>query len=976
MTHRSRCILFLAILALAAAGASAQTARRPREGTPRVIHEAPPLSAQQRNALLGVDSVLLPWIDDVELGTGQWIANGMWNRIYRPQQFKVIPAIYPRLVTYPDAGFLPLPAGGDYDWWFGQDSTGTFIGGGFNRNQAALSGGTSLSTVSGSLVSPPVSLIGQTRALLNFKTWWEIEGVDANTYDLMHVEVSTNKGLSWLPLGRGTINPLNDLNGDPWKAFSSAGLGKTGVWTDQFFDLKPYLGSVVLIRFRFDSGDNQYNGFRGWFIDNIKVSSDTLTAPSVKSLSPQTVNKGMVVTVSGGNFVNGAVLQIDSAVVVDAAVMNSAEVTFIAPALTGFVSLRITNPDGKSVFIPRALNIVTGSAPTILTITPDSAALNTSVQVTITGTNFATGATVDFGGVAATGVVVQSLTTLRANSPATLAEGSYNVRVQNIDGLSDIHILGFKVFAPSIKVDAVGDPSVGKTVGLNITPPSGQSFTTGMLFYRQGGRLAYDSLALLSVTGGFRGFFPPSAMTIRGVEYWVLLSGGNASMTYPVTSPAASPAIFPVRIPLFTAPVGLPAAKYRMISAPIVLDVPLLQPQFTDDFGTYSSTVWRSFRYIGNGYVEATPATIMEPGYAHWLITASGGPISFNGGTTVRTGSPYYIEIDTGWTMIGNPFGFPVHWQTVSGGFALSGPYSYDGSQYRIDTALVPFEGYFVRNDYSPQLVLSILPLDVSLYHPGKVSASSRALGEGDFALRLGVEIPATEYRDTYNYVGFRSDALVGRDRHDAPKPPGIGDGVRVTILDDGRGYLENFKPTGEEGQSWIVSVRSSGVKGDALMRLTSEGTLPAGYEIHVINLTDENAAPVSTGSFTVSLPAPGADKYFKIMIGTAAFAEKESKGIPLRPVAFSLEQNYPNPFNPETTIRYTLAKKSPVTLEIYNGLGQRVKILASGTETTGTHEVRWNGTNDAGGAAASGVYFCRLLTDEFTAVRKLVLIR
>jgi flagellar hook assembly protein FlgD len=47
-----------------------------------------------------------------------------------------------------------------------------------------------------------------------------------------------------------------------------------------------------------------------------------------------------------------------------------------------------------------------------------------------------------------------------------------------------------------------------------------------------------------------------------------------------------------------------------------------------------------------------------------------------------------------------------------------------------------------------------------------------------------------------------------------------------------------------------------------------------------------------------------------------------------------------------------------------------------SGTETTGSHEIRWNGTNDAGGAAASGVYFCRLVTDEFNAVRKLVLIR
>ena len=139
----------------------------------------------------------------MELGSGQWIADGMWNRVLLPQQYRVIPAIFPRLVSYPDAGFLPFPSSGVYDWWFGQDSTGTFIGGGFDRNQPALSGGTSLSEVHGSLVSPPISLLGAKQARLGFKTWWEIEGVDADTFDLMNVEVSTNRGTTWLPLGRG-----------------------------------------------------------------------------------------------------------------------------------------------------------------------------------------------------------------------------------------------------------------------------------------------------------------------------------------------------------------------------------------------------------------------------------------------------------------------------------------------------------------------------------------------------------------------------------------------------------------------------------------------------------------------------------------------------------------------------------------------------------------------------------------------------
>jgi hypothetical protein len=112
------------------------------------------------------------------------------------------------------------------------------------------------------------------------------------------------------------------------------------------------------------------------------------------------------------------------------------------------------------------------------------------------------------------------------------------------------------------------------------------------------------------------------------------------------------------------------------------------------------------------------------------------------------------------------------------------------------------------------------------------------------------------------------------------------------------------------------------------------------------------------------------------VIIGTDAYAAKEAAGIPLQPVVYDLAQNYPNPFNPSTTIRYALAKKSGVTLEIYNTIGQRVRTLFSGEQTTGEYESVWDGTNDAGGHVSSGVYFYRLRTGEYNAVRKLVMIR
>jgi hypothetical protein len=197
-----------------------------------------------------------------------------------------------------------------------------------------------------------------------------------------------------------------------------------------------------------------------------------------------------------------------------------------------------------------------------------------------------------------------------------------------------------------------------------------------------------------------------------------------------------------------------------------------------------------------------------------------------------------------------------------------------------------------------------------------------------------------------------------------------------VDILDGGLSYLENYKPAAGEGASWVIDVHSGASNGNALLTLTPAGTLPAGYSVHVLDLKDENALPSASGTFQVPLEGPNAPRYYKVIIGTNDYASRESGGIPLQPVSFGLAQNYPNPFNPSTTIRYSLAKRSDVVLEIYNTIGQHVRTLFSGSQATGEYASVWDGTDDNGGHVASGVYFYRLRTGDFTAVRKLVMIR
>ncbi len=88
-------------------------------------------------------------------------------------------------------------------------------------------------------------------------------------------------------------------------------------------------------------------------------------------------------------------------------------------------------------------------------------------------------------------------------------------------------------------------------------------------------------------------------------------------------------------------------------------------------------------------------------------------------------------------------------------------------------------------------------------------------------------------------------------------------------------------------------------------------------------------------------------------------------------PTGFSLSQNYPNPFNPTTRIDYSIAKRTRVTLEVFNVLGERVATLFSGEEQPGKYSAVFNGSS-----LPSGVYFYRLTAGNFTSVKKLMLVK
>jgi len=93
-----------------------------------------------------------------------------------------------------------------------------------------------------------------------------------------------------------------------------------------------------------------------------------------------------------------------------------------------------------------------------------------------------------------------------------------------------------------------------------------------------------------------------------------------------------------------------------------------------------------------------------------------------------------------------------------------------------------------------------------------------------------------------------------------------------------------------------------------------------------------------------------------------------QNSGIPDK---YYLSQNYPNPFNPTTTISFSIPNTSRITLEIYNSLGEKVSTLVSKTLPASTYRYEWDSEG-----LASGIYFYKMVADNFTEIRKMILLK
>ncbi len=172
----------------------------------------------------------------------------------------------------PATGALPNSWEGQYSYWFGNPATGNYLP---TQGQCSEGNGGSGGPSSGTLTSE-LFMIPQTgNTVVQFRSWWEIEGVDPSgpdSFDQMLVHIVPQNGSATLV---GWMNPEVDYDSASSQGCTSGGLMAPPTWGLYEFDLTQFAGQLVQLRFTFNTKDGLYNGFRGWGIDDLAVLGES-----------------------------------------------------------------------------------------------------------------------------------------------------------------------------------------------------------------------------------------------------------------------------------------------------------------------------------------------------------------------------------------------------------------------------------------------------------------------------------------------------------------------------------------------------------------------------------------------------------------------------------------------------------------------------------------------------------------------------
>ncbi len=419
-------------------------------------------------------------------------------------------------------------------------------------------------------------------------------------------------------------------------------------------------------------------------------------------------------------------------------------------------------------------------------------------------------------------------------------------------------------------------------------------------------------------------------------------------------------------------PSGLTSSyEYNAISLPFGTSINLSDILGNQTFDKNGNPIeWSLFEPINGAFFTGGTTVFSETGYLIYKKTGTDIFSNLGDATSLPLSAVLNLTITPGWNLIPWPQPYRANLQ-VTDNTKLGPFYSRTGASWSSAQSSItaePFTAYAIQN-----LTFSSFTLDqyINVYPiPKAIASMTRDLNwHINFSARVG------KFEDAGNIAGVKAGA--NDEFHiteDYAEPPFMGNDITLYFDQKQEKTCWNIQSASSENHVWDMVLRNGSGKSESELMWTREN-LPESLSARLLDI-DNNIWIDLAARDQYAFESRGENR-FKVLIGTAEFVNSESAKLDKTlPKEFTLGQNYPNPFNPSTTIRFDMAKTSPVRIEIYNLLGQRVRVLVNNTFQTGHQAVLWNGLDDGGRNVSSGIYIYRMSTNGAHFSRKMLMVK
>ena len=434
---------------------------------------------------------------------------------------------------------------------------------------------------------------------------------------------------------------------------------------------------------------------------------------------------------------------------------------------------------------------------------------------------------------------------------------------------------------------------------------------------------------------------------------------------------------------VYAGPTPSPANVWQMVSPSRRLDQ---FSAFLSNNEILSIKSWKNEEYI-----DVAPENV-KYGKGYWIITNRNRIYNWDNMEFLKQDTTVVINLLVGWNQIGNPWAWNINLDScliipaddrvlsyekaLNEGLILSELYYNEVIPLRryvrvLDNKLMPKYGYWIYANQPVKIRYDSRPESDRSTEIAPTKKVAKSIQQSDVLINLKAQ--SGKYADSENFFGV-CENLKNYDRVYQPafEPPTIANYLYLFNIENNCRWSGSLKENKSEIEEWDIYLERGDVNNKSTLHWD---WLESSEEMHLFLYHLESAKWFdmrTQESYTFENKQK--INHFKLYASEDANFKPE-----VLPVEFALSQNYPNPFNLQTTIELAVpffADKHRAKLIIYDILGRQVKILHSGPISSGHIKINWNGENDAGVVLASGLYILRFSTNDFTASKKMILIK